>query len=269
MPASTRIKEVDVLLFPQTSAAGSVPSECATARVEEHVSCQCGCATTPEQCGALQSFLPSECRCACANESERAQCLRRGWHWNDALCQCMCRNPSDIPRCPSGYQFDPFGSCSCVNYAEYASTMIELLILVLVTALAFTSVGLAQCYKAKRGIFAEPEDSPTSSAEALASARPSLAAGNAVELRTLFRALSSGSNTANFLARNRHPSGYEHIDETSKKIPSVEEPANETLLAAAMAAQNAAAIVVKRARTASLSSSGAPAAHLEPLLEEK
>ena len=83
----------------------------------------------------------------CSNDNERATCLSRGWYWNPTLCQCMCRNPLTFPDCPTGYQFDGLDSCSCVNFSQYASTIIEILILILVTAFAMTGIMLVNCYR--------------------------------------------------------------------------------------------------------------------------
>ena len=178
IPTSTVNKEIDVLLLPLSTAAGSTPSVCAVATVEEHLSCSCGCQNT--QCpNPKQRFLPSECRCSCSNQTERAQCIRRpGWYWNSALCQCMCRpSPAHFPRCPSGYRFDAFDSCACVTLIENASTVLEITVLILLATVFLSVMGLFQCYRNRIGFFSKKEEDRERQI-------------NRVELRQIFRQIS-------------------------------------------------------------------------------
>ena len=85
-----------------SSSAGATPSECAVAKVEEHVTCSCGCATGASECSPAQTFMLQECRCVCSDDSARAACLTSGRYWNPVSCSCMCRNPSTFPTCPTG-----------------------------------------------------------------------------------------------------------------------------------------------------------------------
>lgn len=201
LPITTQSRTIDVRLILNTGIPGPAPSECAKAEVEDHTSCGCSCKTTADDCApGLQIFSPNECRCLCANSNARSDCLERGWYWNSALCQCMCQNPRSFPRCPSGYHFDGMNTCSCVNYSEYASPILEVLVLILISAVGITTLSLAQCYKHGIGIFHKASTNIRMS--------PSRER-NATELRTLFRALSSSSQRGhiNWL-------GYSHINET-------------------------------------------------------
>ena len=115
VPLSKRLRQVAVMMVERSSSAGSAPSACAMAKVEEHTLCGCGCAVSAAECGARQTFVAAECRCVCANDGERWACLQRGWFWNADICECMCDNPVNFPTCSSGYQYDGLRSCSCVN----------------------------------------------------------------------------------------------------------------------------------------------------------
>ena len=115
VPLTKRVREVAVMMVERSNNAGSAPSACATAKVEEHTSCGCGCALSAGECGPRQMFVAAECRCVCAQDGERSACLQRGWFWNADICECMCDNPINFPTCSSGYQYDGLRSCSCVN----------------------------------------------------------------------------------------------------------------------------------------------------------
>ncbi|TRY69023.1 hypothetical protein TCAL_03811 [Tigriopus californicus] len=202
LPLTTESRNVDVHLFPSSGISGATPSECAKAEIIDHASCGCSCKTSAEDCTpGLQVFTPNECRCVCVNERARSDCLNRGWYWNSPLCQCMCQNPMSFPRCPSGYHYDGMNTCSCVNYSEYASPILEVLVLILISAVGITTLSLAQCYKHGIGIF----HSTNTNNIRISHSRER----NATELRTLFRALSSSSQRGHISWL-----GYSQINET-------------------------------------------------------
>ena len=136
VPSQIQQKSVDVFLM----RFGSAEIECAQASVEEHSSCVCGCAQGAEEsCTQLQHFVPGECRCVCSEVNAQRECTHNGHYWDEALCQCLCRRRSEWEPCPPGYAFNPSpGECGCVALAEYASTVIEILIIILVTSSAMT-----------------------------------------------------------------------------------------------------------------------------------
>ena len=168
--------------MPRSQSTGSTPSTCATARVEEHLTCNCGCAVQAANCSAgLQRFIQAECRCVCANDAERATCLSRGWYWNPSICQCMCANPDTFPVCPSGYHYDGLSSCTCVGVSDNAETVLAIIVMVLIGMGLLTACSLVQCYRTRTGLFVAQRRRDN---EARASST------KAHELRTLFRAIS-------------------------------------------------------------------------------
>lgn len=89
IPSQIHQKSVDVLLMPVHSQSGAVPAECASASVEEHLACTCGCPgdTGTRTCTQLQHFVHSQCRCACNDQATRRECIANGNYWDDDSCQ--------------------------------------------------------------------------------------------------------------------------------------------------------------------------------------
>ena len=138
------------MLIPRSTLPGLSDMECATASVEEHLSCSCGCRTTESQCSPLQSFIPQECRCVCSDQEAITECSANNMVWDETLCQCLCLERTDWPVCPSGYAFNPSPTtCGCVPLSEIASTVLEILIVVLISSMAMTGFGILQCFRTK------------------------------------------------------------------------------------------------------------------------
>ena len=194
-------------------------NECSTVSVEVHDSCTCGCKTTSDQCSEIQRFVPRECKCVCADTVAKRSCRDQGNYWDETSCSCVCLPTEQWPdRCPAGYAFNPsIETCACVSISEVASSVLEILIVVLVSSMALISVGLVQCYRTKTGLFREdPEASrritETSSLRLTGIRRPPSedhgsrsrhsTAGSPKfmtlnELRSLFRMLSRTSRGSN------------------------------------------------------------------------
>jgi len=164
VPAEIRKKEVPLVLTERTVQEGVTRSLCSAVEVEEHLSCQCGCPITEQNCGANQVFLPYECRCSCTNLHERDSCLAKGWHWDRDTCQCMCPG-RPYPSCPSSFMFDYSVTCSCVELQNIAFTELELVVLIASLGLIGGVASFLQCYQRKTGLFKETRRVKTISRE--------------------------------------------------------------------------------------------------------
>lgn len=108
--------------------------------------------------------------------------------------------------CPTGYDFDGVTACACVNFNQYASILLEILVIILASSVCMAVFGVFQCYRHRVGFFhREDEDGTT---------RKGL---SATELRTIFRQISQTQNPVN--TRNAYVSsflgGYEQIDQAT------------------------------------------------------
>ena len=145
-----------MLLMPHISDGGSTPNECSTVSVEEHVACGCDCSTSVDDCSDNQRFVPRECRCVCSDTASKLSCQSQGKYWDDLSCSCLCLPRSRWTACSTGYAFNPsIDTCTCVSISEYASSVLEILIVVLVSSMAMITFGLVQCYRTKTGLFRE------------------------------------------------------------------------------------------------------------------
>lgn len=152
IPAKTRTRREKVILAVRSAVAGPVATVCAEIEVEDHVECTCGCDVTAGDCNARQVFLPAECRCGCPNIQERDRCIAQNWYWSPELCQCMCPN-RPYPTCPTGYIFDHESACDCRPVSFTAFTLLELVIVVIVTGTLAALLSLAHCYRNGIGFF--------------------------------------------------------------------------------------------------------------------
>lgn len=207
------------MLMPQSSQGGVTANECSTVSVEEHLSCTCGCKTTADDCSEIQRFVPRECECVCADSQAKHSCQTQGNYWDETSCSCLCLPRAQWTACHTGYAFNPsIETCACVSISEYASSVLEILIVVLVSSMAMISFGLVQCYRTKTGLFREDPESARriseTSALRLTSIRRPISEDNANstrsrnssgspkfmtlnELRSLFRMLSGTSRSSN------------------------------------------------------------------------
>lgn len=152
VPDRVTKKRVPLVLTERTVEQGVTTSFCGEVEVEEHLSCQCGCPITEQNCGPNQVFLPYECRCSCTNLKERDSCLAKGWHWDRDTCQCMCPG-RPYPSCPSSYMFDYSVTCSCIELQNTAFTELELVVLILSLGIIGAAISFLQCYRRKTGLF--------------------------------------------------------------------------------------------------------------------
>jgi len=215
LPSRTHERNVDVLLMPNNAAEGI----CSTVSVEEHDSCTCGCKTTADDCDAQrQRFISRECKCICSDIEAKQACQNQDYYWDETSCSCLCLPRAQWTACHTGYAFNPtIETCACVSVSETASSVLEILIVVLVSSMALITVGLVQCYRTKTGLFREDpevtnrinetsalrltgirrppsEDHSNRSRHSTASS-PKFMTLN--ELRSLFRMLSRTSRTSN------------------------------------------------------------------------
>ena len=148
------MKSVPVWLYPESSIPSAVNPDCAVVNIEEHTECSCGCAKTADSCNSNQIFEESQCDCLCLDQAAKEACYNRpGWYWNENTCQCMCQPIDKWPQCPTGYQFDPLNTCSCVNFSEYAGAVLIIMVIILVLG-TISAVGtLYVCHKQKLGLF--------------------------------------------------------------------------------------------------------------------
>ena len=215
MPTETREISVDVMLQPN-NGEGSV---CSTITEEEHVSCTCGCKTTADDCTPqMQRFVTRECKCVCADTAAKTACQEQEYYWDETSCSCLCLPRTQWRTCSTGYAFNPtIETCACVSISEIASSVLEILIVVLVSSMALITVGLIQCYRTRTGLFREDPDvsrrvNETSSLRLTSIRRPPSednggrsrhsTAGTPKfmtlnELRSLFRMLSRTSRSSN------------------------------------------------------------------------
>jgi len=222
LPTETIDRNVDVLLMPQNSQGGVTTNDCSTVSVVEHVSCTCGCKTTADDCSTIQRFVSRECKCVCADSQAKASCQTQGNYWDETSCSCLCLPRAQWTACHTGYAFNPsIETCACVSISEYASSVLEILIVVLISSMAMISVGLVQCYRTKTGLFREDPEltrgiSETSALRLTTSIRRNVSEDNTNsnrsrhstgtptpkfmtlnELRDLFRMLSRNSRSSN------------------------------------------------------------------------
>jgi len=106
VPESTQTKTISV----QVLYHGSI-SECASATVETHSSCKCGCDKTPRDCNPRQIFDADYCQCKC-HEAEMVSCISNSTKtWDSDDCQCKCRE--ETKRCSTGFVYDSKNTCEC------------------------------------------------------------------------------------------------------------------------------------------------------------
>ena len=204
------------MLMPQNSQGGVTANECSTVSVEEHITCNCGCRTTSDDCSQIQRFVARECQCVCADSQAKLSCQTQGNYWDETSCSCLCLPRAQWTACHTGYAFNPsIETCACVSISESAKSVLEILIVVLVSSMAMISFGLVQCYRTQTGLFREdPESSrrisETSALRLTSIRRPISENSNRSrnssgspkfmtlnELRSLFRMLSGTSRSSN------------------------------------------------------------------------
>ena len=215
LPTRTHERSVDVMLMPNNAAEGM----CSTVSVEEHDSCTCGCKTTADDCDdQRQRFISRECKCVCSDTVAKLSCQQQEYYWDETSCSCLCLPRPQWRTCHTGYAFNPsIETCACVSISETASSVLEILIVVLVSSMALITVGLVQCYRTKTGLFREdpevinrinetsalrltgirrpPSEDHSSRSRHSTSSSPKFMTLN--ELRSLFRMLSRTSRSSN------------------------------------------------------------------------
>ena len=151
VPGQVSVSEVEVMLSPVSVSAGVQESVCASVRLEQHDTCECGCRVTARDCTDQQVYTPHLCQCSC-DQGTRAQCLERGWSWDSDHCQCMCPG-QPYPTCPTGYVFDYKYTCSCIAPHVPGITEEEIVFVVVLLGFITSVLSLCQCYRRKVGLF--------------------------------------------------------------------------------------------------------------------
>ena len=111
--------------------------------IEEHQSCQCGCAKTPQSCTSSQVFRENQCSCVCKDEEAKNACYNRpGWFWDEDSCQCLCQ-------CQQNGYF--YNSCDCISVSAEPALIIT--VVILISVILTLGGTLFHCYRKNIGIF--------------------------------------------------------------------------------------------------------------------
>lgn len=152
IPSSTRVKRLDVMVVLSQFPSEHAETHCGYVEVEEHVGCTCDCPVQPHHCRADQYYEQSSCRCLCRDQARRNQCVQRGMQWDPVNCMCVCPMAS-WKVCSTGYIFDFSQTCQCVPTSTTASMGLLVAVIVLLTCLMITVVGIVFMYRRQTGLF--------------------------------------------------------------------------------------------------------------------